>query len=278
MLREFISPVPFPALRGFNGSIPLDFLEKEVNSRKPILEQEVERTEEALKALGVDIYSAPATLSNIDQVKNFERATKSDILLSEVIGMPNTGKDTFIGRLCRYYHEGIVSTLEPYEFLTKHDERFRQFHGQDEIGRESSVALGFLLHSYNEGRTIITNRSSMDYDIVWRRTYFLAGLSMSWDGSVLSELKPTSISHALYIFLAKPDTSLQRELKGAHGPVMNEKFLTILYSQYLRLIYELRDRKNLTVINMSGTMEENYRKFLDMYQQVFSDILDNLKV
>ncbi len=277
MLREFVPAVPFPALKeSGNFTVPLKFIEVEVNKRKPLVEQEIEKTETALKALGVNIFSPPAALEGIDQVRNLEPITERDIQLGEVIGMPNTAKNTFIARLRQSYPETVISTPEPFEFLTKHDKEFKRLYRGDALRRESSEAEWAFLNSFDgdASKTVITNRSSQDYDMVWRRTFFLAGLSMSFNNLTLSELKPSSIASAIYVFLAQPETSLQREPKGAHGPFMNPNFLRILYSQYLRLIYELRDRKNLTVIDMSGTKKESYRKFLGLYQQVFGQAIE----
>jgi hypothetical protein len=68
--------------------------------------------------------------------------------------------------------------------------------------------------------------------------------------------------------MIRPDTSLER--KPGRGRILNKDFLNILYSQYLRMISRLSTmgQRNLAVLDMSGTGEENTKLFQRTIEEI----------
>lgn len=120
---------------------------------------------------------------------------------------------------------------------------------------------------------------------VWARSLFLAGRIGFEEFVKLEEMNTVSIRgltpsitglkppESVVIILATPADSLKR--KGREGDLMNEEFLRVLYTQYLRRYWELsvNEFPNLVLFDATCNEEKAMEKMSKIYSQISGDSL-----
>lgn len=245
-------------------------------------------TELELQNLGVNCDVHPSRIPQVDHIQNFQPFDpNTEIGIVDVIGMPGAGKDTLIDMFRGLNRPNVICAPEEGYFwsreespLTELRQRHLQVYGGTDMEIDELIdGLGGL-DKRGTGMGLL-NRSISDNFLAFAYSFFLSGhigiadLIMSQKFFHYFQYSPTihvgggmqsveDVTKATLILMVDPTTSIQR--KNRTGRIMNEEFLSLLYSQYLRMIARLQEssQPNLVVLNMMGSrsdLGDNFDKF-----------------
>jgi hypothetical protein len=249
-------------------------------------------SELALRHLDVSRDTDPALVPNVGEILNPKPLESGEIGLINVIGMPGAGKDTMIGLYSKLEKKRVLCAPEEGYFWSKEFDpemkelrkrHLRAYGGTDMEIDEMIDRLGGL--SFGEKGVGIMNRSNEDNFLAFAYSFFLSGFMGIVDLITSQKLyhyfqyQPSlglrdqlvsqdDVTAGTIMLLVNPRISLER--KGRSGRILNKKFLGLLYSQYLRMIWRLRadGYRNLAVLDMSGGIEENFSRFREVIDTI----------
>ena len=239
-------------------------------------------TEIELSNLGVNCETPIDKIPFINKIQNPGPIDpEKELGIVEIVGMPGAGKDTMINIFREHNFPNVECAPEegywwdkqiaPFVELRKRN--LRAYAGTDmEIDeildrfkdRDKNVGVGIL------------NRSIQDNFLAFGYSFFLSGyislgdllLSQKFfhfyqhvprdvgDGKTMSL---DDLTVATVVCMIDPETTLNRISATRQGRILNKDFLSLLYSQYLRMIARLTEMqwKNLVVLDMRGTKKQN---------------------
>lgn len=287
--------------QGFMGSEWYHFLRDQLRDPEVLREtlllraKELTATELALTRMGVNRYTRPDQIPGVNTVQNFTPFLRETVGAVAIVGMPHAGKDTVIAELKELEREGLFFSEEPYQVAKKLGREKRPFFygvlAESILAASGQIDLALIELVWGQKGQWMFNRSLTDH-LVWARALFLASYISARDLTSLTsvinrEMNPPHLNldgaqnfhHPLatFVFMITPKLALSEE-RARPGDLprdeestdmMNEWFLQILYEQYLRYISESRSkrRRNLVVLDMSGSKEENFQTFLRLFDQ-----------
>lgn len=228
------------------------------------------RTDLAIAQLGINNDGLPGEIPGEGEIYKPALLKGTGIEYVEIMGMPGAGKDTMIDRLGKMSLDRLICTKEPYSQMREvgwfevGEEDVEQKKSAGSLAENLAALLELKRCGYDKGGLVVLNRSMTD-NYFFTLSRLLAGaLSISdykkeWMHRVIHSREIT------FVFMITPEECLKR----GEGGKLGRRFLRVLYSQYLRFISEARHTgwKNLVVLDMSGEIEENFGRFLNLFKQ-----------
>lgn len=251
-------------------------------------------TELDLRNLGTICDVDPRDIPDVGKIHNLSPINLStDVGIVDVIGMPGAGKDLMIEKLNALHYPKVLCAPEEGYFWTRGESpltELRQRHLQVYGGTDMEIdELVDKISGQDKNGTGMgmLNRSISDNFLAFAYSFFLSGhigiadLIMSQKFFHYFQYSPTirlgagmtsvdDLTKATIVLMIDPSTSIQR--KDRTGRIMNEEFLSLLYSQYLRMVARLRElsQSNLVVLNMMGTVDDNFNSFRSVIDQIIA--------
>ena len=249
-------------------------------------------TELELRSLGAMCDVKPCEIPDVGKIHNLSPINlRTDIGIVDVIGMPGAGKDLMIEKFNALHYPKVLCAPEEGYFWTRGESplsELRQRHIQvyGGIDMEIDELVDKIVGKNKSGTGLgVLNRSISDNFLAFAYSFFLSGhigiadLIMSQKFFHYFQYSPTirlgdgmtsveDLTKATIILMVDPTTSIQR--KDRTGRIMNEEFLSLLYSQYLRMISRFREssQSNLIVLNMMGTINDNFDSFRNVIDHI----------
>lgn len=249
-------------------------------------------TELELRNLGARCDVKPCEIPYVGKIHNLSPINlRTDVGIVDVIGMPGAGKDLMIEKLNSLHYPKVLCAPEEGYFWTRGESpltELRQRHIQVYGGTDMEIdELVDKIGGHDKRGTGVgvLNRSIGDNFMAFAYSFFLAGhigiadLIMSQKFFHYFQYSPTirlgdgmtsveGLTKATIVLMVDPTTSIKR--KNRTGRIMNQEFLSLLYSQYLRMISRLREssQSNLVVLNMMGSVDDNFDSFRSVIDQV----------
>lgn len=255
----------------------------------------VGKTDFALKTLGVEYDVEPKSIPGVNTIQNLRPLSPKEMSVTEVLGMPGATKTTICERLESLNLPHVVIAKEPFGILEtlgigtrgkKSTEEITNLHLQTygaTLMEVEDAVLKLTDPATDETKGIVVADRSLRDHLVWAGNLLLNGyisLENYYKSLALHDLtrklvkvgeaEDEYIAKSIFVLMVNPETSLSR--KGRLGGVLNERFLSLLYSQYLRLIVDLEaeGQNNLVVLDMSEDLESSFQKFMTFFKQIYN--------
>lgn len=251
-------------------------------------------TDLELKSLGITDSTEPKDIPGVNTVQNLEPINpRNELGLIEIIGPPGGGKDTLIRLIENKQYPYVNCTPEEGYFWTHKDapfENIRERHFRAYGGTEMEIddAISRMTQTKTKPTgAILLNRSFRDNFWAFGYSFFLAGhigikdLLLSQKFFHFFQYSPTikigddftsveNLTAATFVLMPKIEQSLERKKSKGTGRILNLDFLTLLYTQYLRMISRLTTMKvrNLAILDMSGPLDQSISLFEEAFNKV----------
>lgn len=271
------------AAKGFSSltkKFELDDGEVDLEGVKRVLLELEYETEEAIRKLGLDLNDrTPSHIPGINTIQNLKPLVGgTGYTFIDVCGMMGAGKNTFIQKLVDLGDERIVSTPEAFHIVKS----MNLFHTGDGLADQQNLLASLMaqlligasaLPERDKGGVIVLNRSFSDNPVFTRARLLYGDLDIRPLASQQWLYNLTAINGATGVILCMipPAQSLERHHEEGIGRYRNPEFLDLLYKEYLRLIYEVRQRnqENFAVLDTSGpSLKDNFQLFKETFGKI----------